>query len=351
MKNTIKIVLVIIGTLIGAGFASGKEIYIFFAKYGIYGIIGIGISSIITAKITSKVLKIVKEKNINNYKELLQEINQKRKSTNKIINYIVNAFLLTSFYIMVAGFSAYIKQTFNISPYISSAIFVAICYIILSKNVKGVIKISEILVPLLIAFIIYLGIQNIEHIVPIKNIMQLNTENTIKNIIIGIISSILYASYNSIILIPVLSNLGTYIKEEKDIKRVGKITGITILVLAIVIYGLLLRGINYANEVEMPLMQIVQEFGSICKLIYEFVIIVSIFTSAISTGYSFLENVAKGKNTKKILILICATGVLISNIGFSKLVQILYPVFGILGCIQIKIIGAKKRLTEKTLNN
>ena len=30
MKNSLKVVLVIIGTLIGAGFASGKEVYIFF---------------------------------------------------------------------------------------------------------------------------------------------------------------------------------------------------------------------------------------------------------------------------------------------------------------------------------
>ena len=30
MQNIIKVILVIIGTIIGAGFASGREIYIFF---------------------------------------------------------------------------------------------------------------------------------------------------------------------------------------------------------------------------------------------------------------------------------------------------------------------------------
>lgn len=33
MKNVLKIVLVIIGTMVGAGFASGKEIYSFFFVY------------------------------------------------------------------------------------------------------------------------------------------------------------------------------------------------------------------------------------------------------------------------------------------------------------------------------
>lgn len=349
MKNTIKIVLVIIGTLIGAGFASGKEIYIFFAQYNIYGIIGIVVSAIITAQITKKALKIVKKSNINNYKELLQEINPKSKNTNKIINHIVNAFLLTSFLIMVAGFSAYIKQTFSINTYISSTIFVAICYIILTKSIKGVVKINELLVPLLIIFIIYLGTKNLTYIkeTSIQEITSnLNSGNILKNIIIGLISSILYASYNSIILIPVLASLGRYIKEEKTIKRVSILTGATITILALIIYGLLLRGINYANELEMPLIQIIKEFGSTCKIIYEFVIIASIFTSAISAGYSFLENTTQNNNKKMKsrnikLLLICIIGILISNIGFSNLVQILYPTFGILGLIQCILLNSK----------
>ena len=35
--NIVKAVSVIIGTIIGAGFASGKEIYIFFGQYGKFG--------------------------------------------------------------------------------------------------------------------------------------------------------------------------------------------------------------------------------------------------------------------------------------------------------------------------
>ena len=45
MHNILKIVFVIIGTVIGAGFASGQEIYLFFFSYGIKGLIGILISS------------------------------------------------------------------------------------------------------------------------------------------------------------------------------------------------------------------------------------------------------------------------------------------------------------------
>ena len=40
-----KIIFVIIGTIIGAGFASGKEILTFFNVYGYYGLFGLLISN------------------------------------------------------------------------------------------------------------------------------------------------------------------------------------------------------------------------------------------------------------------------------------------------------------------
>ena len=59
MKNCIKISLVIIGALIGAGFASGQEIYLFFFSYGEKGILGIIASSILLGIIIYKTIIII----------------------------------------------------------------------------------------------------------------------------------------------------------------------------------------------------------------------------------------------------------------------------------------------------
>ena len=63
MKNILKIVMVIVGTLVGAGFASGREIYLFFAKFGKLGIVGILISGILTGTIIYFTLKTTKNEN------------------------------------------------------------------------------------------------------------------------------------------------------------------------------------------------------------------------------------------------------------------------------------------------
>lgn len=331
MKNTLKVIFVIIGTLIGAGFASGREIYLFFVKYGENGKIGIVLTGIITGVIIYKALKITKTYEINNYNKLLERVNWKHSKLNRYINLIVNSFLLISFYIMIAGFSAYIMQTYNTPIYISSIIFVIICYIIFKKSIQGVIKANEILVPILIILITYLGIKNIPYSFNANSISTLG-ENTSA----WVIGSILYASYNSILLIPVLTGLRNYLNSNKQIIKISIISSSIIIVLALFIYSLLLRGEFFISELEMPLIEITMQFGKIFKYIYGFVIIASIFTSAISAGYSFLKNASKTKKSYEIILLIiCITGIVVSNIGFSKLVEILYPLFGILGLLQI----------------
>ena len=323
LKNINKVIMVIIGTLIGAGFASGREIYLFFMLYGKLGQIGIIISGIFTGIIIYLVLKKVKEKHIENYSDLLENINPKNKKINKYINLIVNSFLLISFYIMIAGFSAYMEQAYKFPIYLSSIIFIVFCYVVFQKSLQGMMKINGYLVPYLIESKAVIEI-------PIK-------QNGF------LISSILYASYNSIILIPVLVTMKKYINSQKQINLISILSAILMILLSFAIYGLLLKGQFFIENLELPLIQITQEFGKIFQYIYGFVIIVSIFTSAISAGYSFLENVSKDKKSyKRNLILMSIIGVLVSNIGFSNLVKLLYPLFGFLGIVQIVFILRKK---------
>ena len=69
------------------------------------------------------------------------------------------------------------------------------------------------------------------------------------------------------------------------------------------------------------------------------IILGSIITTAVSLGASFLQNTAKTKKSyKQIALIMCITSVLVSKIGFSNLVNILYLIFGYLGIIQIIIL-------------
>ena len=108
MHNILKVTFVIVGTIIGAGFASGQEILSFFNKYGTYGLIGLILSLSLIAFIIYKTLKINLENNIDTYQKFIENIIPNKFKENKIvvftINNIINIFLLISFNIMVARF-------------------------------------------------------------------------------------------------------------------------------------------------------------------------------------------------------------------------------------------------------
>lgn len=149
----LKVVFVIIGTLIGAGFASGQEIYAFFFSFGIKGLVGILISSFIIGITIYKTLQIVHQNNIDNYEDFLNTFT-KNKKLNNITNTIINIFILVSFFIMIAGFGAYLQQEFDLNSIIGSGILAILCLILFKTNVNGLVKVNEILIPILIIIVI-----------------------------------------------------------------------------------------------------------------------------------------------------------------------------------------------------
>ncbi|MBO5349712.1 MAG: hypothetical protein J6A89_07865 [Clostridia bacterium] len=326
----IKAISTIIGTFIGAGFASGKEIYLFFYRYGIWGIIGIIISSLTIGYIIFKVINISKNNEINNYNNFIDYI-IKNKIIKIILNNIIEIFLIISFCVMISGFCAFLKQEFNIKIIISYICILIFCYIILRKNINGIAKINNILIPLIIFTIIFITLKNVDN--P-YTILQKNIINNNLNFKF-IIDSILYANYNLLTIIPILITIKNFITKKRNIKYVSLLCTSIILVLSISIFTILSQGNSNLKNIEMPIVYIVREYGLIYKYIYCLIIGISIFTTAISAGYGYLQKYENNrkKYNKRIIFLMISTIISIP-IGFSKLIEILYPVFGFIGLIQ-----------------
>ena len=207
-KNTFKIIFVLIGTIIGAGFASGKEIYLFFGKYGNLGIVGLFISNFLTCLILNKTIKLINYYNLDSYNSLLSIItNKKNNSLNNIFSIIINIFLYISFVIMISGFGTFFYEIYNINKFISCSIISLICFYLFNTKIDNIIKLNILLIPFLI-FIVFIFSSK-------KLFIDLNFNflNDIFNNFNWLFSSILYSSYNSILLIPVIISLNNLIKQ------------------------------------------------------------------------------------------------------------------------------------------
>lgn len=79
--------------------------------------------------------------------------------------------------------------------------------------------------------------------------------------------------------------------------------------------------------------------GKSYKYLYGIIILGAIITTAISSAFGFLNNISRNREKyKKYNRIICILSVFISLLGFSNLVNNIYPVFGILGLIQLILI-------------
>ena len=73
MKEIFKCAMIIVGTLIGAGFASGQEIATFFNRFLDYGMWGLILACVLFGIIIFGVLSLVSKKNILTYDELIKD--------------------------------------------------------------------------------------------------------------------------------------------------------------------------------------------------------------------------------------------------------------------------------------
>ena len=111
------------------------------------------------------------------------------------------------------------------------------------------------------------------------------------------------------------------------------------IIMSIMIYMLLMKIDIDINTLEMPIVYVIRTFFVKFKTIYAFIILASIFTTAISVGIGFLQNMCKTKKSyPQFVLFMCITSLIVSNFGFSKLVNLVYPVFGYLGIIQMILV-------------
>ena len=149
----------------------------------------------------------------------------------------------------------------------------------------------------------------------------------------------MYASYNLILLIPVLINLKNFVKSDKQIITISIVSSIIISIISICVFLLLINvDVNFST-LDMPVVYVIKKRFPKVSSLYGLIILIAIFTTAISVGTGLLNNINTDKNKiTKYAFFMCIISVIISNLGFSNLVKLLFPVIGYIGILQIVLI-------------
>ena len=259
--KTFQVAVVFIGTIVGAGLASGKEITQFFTSFGYKSFIGIIFCGVFYVIIGSILSKISISNNLNSYSEAMKLISP--NILGKLTGVITTLYLISSASIILAGSGALLNQFFHIPKILGSLIMLFCAVIFLLRGTNGLIEVNSFIVPCLITimtaiFILYFLL--CKDMLSLENIMSFPPKKS------GIaISTILYAGYNTLCSSGVLVPLSTEMKDSKTMIKGISLGALGLTLLCFVINLLLTINQPYIYKYEIPLLFVAERFGSLVQ--------------------------------------------------------------------------------------
>ena len=315
--------MTIVGAMIGAGFASGKEIWAFFARFGwtsvlfvlplvvlLFFCLLVGLEGFALGGKTHKNMKL-------------------------LIDFCMFFCHFCFLSAMIAGLRVLCAQMGM--PVLFLIVFCAIG-VFIAFGMKTIVAVSSFLMPVLIVFLVAVGIVFVASSAP-QNV-EFGFDKIGK---IGI-NLVLYVCMNILTALPILQRIGGDCKKKKPVAFVATVC-ISFLFLLILVALLLNTGTNC----DMPILGLCIEKNKILGVFCFFVLIAATTTTMFSCGIEVvdkLQKFVKNRYTSTLLGLAFASAV--STLGFGKIVEILYPALGMVGAVMIFIL-AFLRLRQKTI--
>jgi uncharacterized membrane protein YkvI len=338
-----------IGTIIGAGFASGQEIMQFFTKYGSIGLILILLSGILFSICGYAIFFLSKHYKTYDYNSFIIKICGPKLSL--IYDCIITTFLFFGASIMFSGSGALFEESLGLSRVIGIVIIAIITLLVVLKSVEGILKINSIIVPLLISVILF---------VLLKTMFNSNTSDfflNAKSIYRGdvfkpVFSLIFYCSYNLVLAIGVLTAFSQDISSLKTLKRGAFIGGFGLMTLSLALNICLILYMPAILKLSIPVLYISAMHGVYIKYAVLLCIWFEICTTSIANVFSLAKRIAKNRPTvyNPVSLFIVIASIPMAFVDFKRLVSFFYPLFGALSMFLIALIlirFAQIRLSNK----
>ncbi len=322
MKNSLSIAFVYIGLVIGAGFASGREIFEYFNLASRTDFTGIIFASLGFAAVAFITMSLTKRYSVTNFDALLSRVSGKLALPVKIF---MHAFMFCGFFIMLSASGVLFESSAGLPPKFGIFLLAVLCFAVFVFDLRGIVAVNSVLVPLMIAGMLYLCITSI--------LFDAKPVSTLYNIRRNfLVSAVCYVSYNTItagaVLVPLAANA-----QRRDLIRSSVLAGCVLGGLIFLVWSALNIYYDAIFSSEMPLLSLAAAQGELSRWVYTAVLFMALCTTAISQGFGILSKFRLEKTVDRALAaaILCLGAIPFAGFGFSDLVSRLYSAFGFLG--------------------
>ncbi len=320
--------MLIIGTIIGSGFASGKEIAVYFSRFGVLSYLFILLASLMFFAVFYFILI--------NGERGIQRVESSKFFL--ILSVVINLVFTSS---MMAG-TIKTMRSHNVAIDILLILLLILACVYISQNgISFLSKINSFLIPFTLMSLIFCLINNI----------GFSHSFSFEDFYSGFFFSVLYVILNTALSSLVVGKLGKGTTKKEKLMICGCACAIIFVFLVFINYVILSN--PNTVELEMPLLEISKNGA---YYLMRFVV----FFGCLTTLFSLVFTVSKCLEKLNVhgiinLLISIVLPFSLSFVGFDFIVSFLYPLCSILGILilflflPIKIKLKKKK--KKTTNN
>ncbi|PTI90922.1 hypothetical protein [Mammaliicoccus vitulinus] len=344
VKEATKIGFAYVGVVVGAGFSTGQEVMKFFTHYGLYGYLGVIISGIILAFFGRQVAKIGTALDADDHSSTINYLFGK---AGIVIDYVLIFFLFGISVTMIAGAGSAFQESFGVPTWLGALIMCAVIYVTLLLDFDKIVKALGVVTPFLI--IIILIIAGYFFINGHVSILEVNRTVEEPSLFWSIAQGFIYGGLAFSVGFSTLIAIGGDADKRRISGLGGIIGGVIYLVLLALINSGLLAEYPSIKDVEIPTLALARTISPIVGFALSVIMLMVMYNTILGLMYSFTARFTVPFSKKYVLLLTIAMLLAygLSFVGFSALIDKLYPAMGVIGlvicgAILVKYISRKK---------
>lgn len=331
-----------IGTVVGAGFASGQEIYQFFGKFGSIAFVGVLFSVALFAFMGYRLMDLGRRLEATSYRELTVYLFGPVIS--KVVDWVLLVMLFGLTVAMLAGAGELFHERLGLNFQAGALVTIGVTFVTILGGTRGLLRANTLIVPMMIGFVFFAGVHTWLHrpAPPVDFAAPANS-------LVPILSAIVYAGLNVGLSVGVLVPLGREINDKQILRRGALLGAAGLGTMLVVILYVLLAYSPTALTYQLPMAYIAAKIGPVVQWMFILVLWGEIYSTLVGNVYSILVSFPSSRTLQRATRAGCLLllALFLSHIGFSNIVGIGYPIFGWVSLLLlVALIFPSRKLME-----
>jgi len=330
--SVLTLAAVYVGTVVGAGFASGQEILLFFSLHGLPGFAALIIATAVLGFFGYLLLRTSAGIGAESHGTVLLHIGG--PVVGRVIDAVLTFFLFGGTAAMAAGAGATLEQAYGLPYWVGLVGMAAAALVTVVFGIGGVVKSVSVIVPFLLAAVLGVAVATLLGY-PVDLDFARPEWAAVPH---WALSGVTYGSYNLILAAAVLVPVAR-LTARRRLAPGAFLGALGLGVGALAVNLAVLAHVPDSAWAEVPMVLAASRLSPLAGLLYTVVLLAEVYTTAVGSLFGFVNRLLREDHPwfGPVAATTAAAAVLAGGLGFSTLVATLYPAVGYAGFL---LLGA-----------